>query len=247
MYQLLNKLARKVKYPQRPTLVGKLISQIYYEPGVSRIRDKDVDYVVVGGNKFYPSEQLWCVTQPVGPWFEGTRETDIALDIGADIGGVTIPLAKKCKKVYAVEPIYFKELERNVELNRLGNIEIWPHALGKKDQQSIIIEYGPYRTQVWSYTLKSLLDLCGGKIDFLKIDVEGAEWDIPLYQEILDIRELRIEFHRRRGHKEDMANLEEWNDWLECNRYEVKLDRDLHKEISILFTGVDYMRASKLE
>jgi len=245
MYELINKLARKAKYSKQIPLFNKVITQMYYEPGVSRIRDKDVDYVVVGGNKFYSHEQLWCVTQPDwNQWLSGVRETDICLDIGADIGGITIPLAKRCKEVTAVEPVWFKELERNISLNKLSNVRVLPIALTRSRTKSIEVKFGSKIRTVAGW---SLLDILAntGPVDFLKMDIEGAEWSIPLYPEILTIRELRIEFHRRRGHKEDITNLEEWKDWLECNGYEVILDRDLHNEISILFSGIDYMRASK--
>jgi FkbM family methyltransferase len=245
MYNFINNLARKVKYPKSSTFINKIINQMYYEQGVSCIRNKDVDYIVVGGNKFYPHEQLWCVTQPEGPWFEGIRETDIALDLGADIGGVTIPLARKCKKVYSVEPVYYEALNNNVKLNSLTNVEVIPYALGK-DIGFTSIEYGSgKRSDVPCFPLIEFINK--DKIDFLKVDIEGAEWGIPCYPEIRGIRELRIEFHRRRGHKEDKEHVLEWIDWLECNGYKVEVDINVHKEISILFSGVDYMRASKIE
>jgi FkbM family methyltransferase len=58
------------------------------------------------------------------------RDTDILLDIGAHVGSITIPAARKVKHVFAFESLFTDELRENVRLNGLTNVTIFPLALG---------------------------------------------------------------------------------------------------------------------
>ena len=242
MHKLLNMLARRIKYPKHSNLLNRIINQMYYSPSEVMIRKKDIDYVVMEECKFYPSEHLNTLLRTEGNlWFEGIKEDDIVLDIGACIGSVTIPLAKKAKKVYAVEPLLHKELRRNIELNKLTNIEVIPQGIGKGETR---IEYGNCSGTALLVPFKTLLESVNeGRVDFLKMDCEGYEWEVNP-EEVIGIRELRIEFHRRRGER-DTRKVAEWVDFLEHNGYKVVIGRDIHKEASILFDGIDYLRASR--
>lgn len=118
------------------------------------------------------------------------------LDIGADIGYYTILLARLASPgaVFAFEPIPQARdtLERNVERNALKNIAVSPFALGNAAASAWIEQ--PFE--------KSRLNLSGVKpatgdvaveirrfdelagalgiqhVDFLKLDVEGAEHEV---------------------------------------------------------------------
>ncbi|MCL6500923.1 MAG: RsmD family RNA methyltransferase [Candidatus Pacearchaeota archaeon] len=52
------------------------------------------------------------------------KKNEIVVDMFAGIGYFTLPLAKKVKKVYAIElnPVSFKYLQENIKLNKLKNI-----------------------------------------------------------------------------------------------------------------------------
>ncbi|MBS3056539.1 MAG: methyltransferase [Candidatus Aenigmarchaeota archaeon] len=52
------------------------------------------------------------------------KKSETVLDMFAGIGYFTLPIAKKVKKVYAVEknPLAFKYLKENIELNKLNNV-----------------------------------------------------------------------------------------------------------------------------
>lgn len=125
------------------------------------------------------------------------------LDVGAHFGYYTLLAAKRCGKVVAVEPRpdIRAVLWENIKRNSLGNVEVVETALfskaahgyvGRKNQLQVS-EGGPQRV----VTLDSL-DLAP---DVIKIDVEGAEYDILVGGEQTLLRHdpaLLIEVHVRK-------------------------------------------------
>lgn len=128
--------------------------------------------------------------------FKDIRETDIVLDIGAGCGGFTLPAARKAKKVYAVEPLFTSELEDNIQRNNIKNVQVIPFALG--DYREMDISYSGCKKKLQTVTFDEVLEQCGGKIDFLKCDCEGAEWTIKP-ELLFGIRRLEIELHNSTG------------------------------------------------
>ena len=57
------------------------------------------------------------------------RPDDIVLDIGACIGGFTVPAALRCAHVYAVEPLYAGQLRENIAFNSLENVTVLEKAI----------------------------------------------------------------------------------------------------------------------
>lgn len=242
--EYINRIAKGIK----KSPLRKYFNQLYYDPNTAIFRLKDIDYVVVDGCKFYPSDQLGSVVRPEGEWFEGVKGDDVVVDIGADIGAVAIPLAKKAKRVIAVEPLFADELKRNVDLNGLENVEVLELGIGPKDLailEAPIFEYSSKRQRAMVYSLQTLKERVGEQIDFIKVDCEGCEMHI-MPEEFRGIREIRIEFHIRRGHKqEDYRKIDQWVDWLKKEEYKVDVKYGAHQEPTILFADSVYLRASK--
>lgn len=121
------------------------------------------------------------------------------LDIGSDAGIFAIAAAKKLGegKAYAFEPCSatFKLLERNVRLNRLGNVEAVRTAVGDHVGQAVLRINAPGKDRLNTLgmpshpdcqivaqqtvpvtTLDAFLEAKGiSKVDVMKVDVEGAE------------------------------------------------------------------------
>jgi FkbM family methyltransferase len=112
------------------------------------------------------------------------------LDLGANVGQYSIPLAKRFERVIAVEPnpLALKVLHRNVQLNGLRNVTIVAKAVSPY-HGSVQLHEGRFLT-TWStvpsslpsvsveaITLDELLEE-SGPLDLLKIDVEDAELEI---------------------------------------------------------------------
>jgi FkbM family methyltransferase len=124
-------------------------------------------------------------------------ETDTVVDIGANIGCFALHAARLAKKgrVYAFEPVpaTFSYLERN--LSRNGARNVVPVRKGVtsdgKVRQITASKRNHFRSSLYLHTddpnaerliidTASLAHIVSGlrKIDFLKIDAEGAEYEI---------------------------------------------------------------------
>lgn len=136
----------------------------------------------------------------------------VVVDVGANIGAFTLAAARRAKTVYALEPVgdNFEALCENVELNGGRNISLHRLAMSGTDGEAQISVSGTSSSiylrppgtsleSVRTVTLESFLDEQGiGQVDFLKMDCEGAEWDILLKTPasvLSRIRHIELEFH----------------------------------------------------
>lgn len=104
----------------------------------------------------------------------------VVADIGANLGFFTLLLSNLSKKVIAFEPdpVSFKRLTENTKA--LTNVEIHNKAVGVPGKQMLFGE--PGRGTNSFYHRKTPIGevevVSGPKVDFAKIDVEGAEIDV---------------------------------------------------------------------
>lgn len=125
------------------------------------------------------------------------NEGDIVFDVGANSGFFTLYSSSKATngKVFAFEPVpyLFEKINKTVSLNDIGNVVVENIAIGKdEDSSSFYISkdhngcHSFYKRdgELDKVTVKSkgLEKYCREnnitKIDFLKLDCEGAEYDI---------------------------------------------------------------------
>lgn len=130
-------------------------------------------------------KNVYCREIPV-------RGNDLVVDIGANVGVFTLFAGKRTRgHVYAIEPVaaLVEGLNNNVRRNALHNVSVHPGAAGGRDDLA------------GATTLQRFMDEQGiAKIDFLKIDCEGAEGEIfkSLPTEYLDrIENIALESHDR--------------------------------------------------
>jgi len=117
---------------------------------------------------------------------------DIAIEVGSNIGALTVPMARRCRKVYAFEPQpdNFSMLLRNLKDNNLGNVETGNCALGSRCGITHIpyldslghhnygrVEVGDSGCTVTMQRLDDMID-ADDRIKFIKIDVEGHELEV---------------------------------------------------------------------
>jgi len=147
------------------------------------------------GSAFKATKNFWVVLDEVRREYDWSdmRSTDILLDIGAHIGSITIPAARKVKHVYAVEPLFTDELRENICLNGLTNVTILPFALGNGGAIDISF-FESEKKNIQTRTFREILELCGEQIDFLKCDCEGGEWFINV-RDLEGIRRIEMEVH----------------------------------------------------
>lgn len=154
------------------------------------------------------------------------EDGDRVIDIGAQVGIVSIYLAKKHPGIfidaYEPSPENFARLWRNIKANNVTNVMLWNMAVtgdgrdlelhGNPEQNSggisAFTSNGTGKSYtVPSVTLKEIFDPHYiNRVKLLKIDCEGAEYEILEGSDLLDrIDYLRGEFHinnrlREQGH-----------------------------------------------
>lgn len=172
----------------------KVINSLFYDENQLIIESPEyIDYVVMkNSNKFYMSRLINGVTQAQQDYvFDDIRKNDIVIDIGASIGGFSIPASEKAKHVYAVEPMTPIMLNKNIRLNEKTNIDVFGTALGNGAFKEI--KWSGESKIIETKTLSEIKKMCDG-CDFLKIDCEGCEWDIQP-EELEGIRRIEMEVH----------------------------------------------------
>jgi FkbM family methyltransferase len=144
-------------------------------------------------------------------------EKSIVVDVGAHIGSFSIMVARRVHKVLAFEPepSNYRMLKKNMELNRLENMRIFEMAVsGHSGYQDIytypsgssadysLYKSGMMKVQAGAIPVISIEDIIKRedlpRIDFLKLDCEGAEHDILRYMHVetaAKIMEIAMERH----------------------------------------------------
>lgn len=145
---------------------------------------------------------------------------NIVVDIGAHIGGYAVYAAKLGARVIAYEPMpkTYELLVKNLELNRCGNVRAYNAALSSStgiitlntDADGTILTSiyhdasFPHKVAVPSVSLHEAFRRNKLKhVDVLKLDVEGAEYDILLNAQPADLRKVQtiiMEFHDHLSH-----------------------------------------------
>jgi FkbM family methyltransferase len=147
-------------------------------------------------------------------------ENSRVLDIGAHVGIVSMYLAKTygCKvQAYEPNPHNYKRLVANLKANGLDRLVTAHNLAVTGDGRDVVISeanpggnsgghtiYGTNGVTVGSTTLKAMLD--GAPVDLLKIDCEGAEFEILADVESLkQVKAIRGEFHAVNGDVDALA------------------------------------------
>ena len=148
-------------------------------------------------------------------------ENPIIIDIGANVGTVSFYFAKKYPncKIFAYEPhpLNFQNLLKGIKENKITNVYPFNLAVLSKSDLSIKIHLHENNTaassafrflpddpyvEVKTISLEDIIKLNNiPYVDFLKIDCEGAEFDILentslFYNNEIPIKNMFIEFHR---------------------------------------------------
>jgi FkbM family methyltransferase len=119
------------------------------------------------------------------------------VDVGAHVGYYTLLFAKNVGssgRVLSFEPLpaNFAVLQKNVEINGLKYVELFTSALFSSSRElainlptnsnsgeaSVTESSDPKRMQIRATTLDAITSELNVRPDFIKIDVEGCEWDV---------------------------------------------------------------------
>lgn len=136
---------------------------------------------------------VWIIQEYNRPDYQ-ISENDIIIDIGAHIGLFTLYVSQYCKKgkIFSFEPVEenYELLLENIQLNKIENVVAIKKAVsgGEKSIKIYLNEdqaaHSTYShrdsfIETESISLKEIIDHNSiQKCNFLKIDCEGAEYDI---------------------------------------------------------------------
>ncbi len=175
-------------------------------------------------------------------------EGAITLDIGANIGVNSIRMSKlvgENGKVFSIEPfeININRFNKNINLNGIKNVELVPFAFGNKDELKKV-HINLDEENLGSLSLRNnkpgdiLINVKIGddwilhnkidKIDFIKIDVEGYEWNVidGLKNTIAKCHPKIIIEWDTNYQLDAGIDLNVWNDFIEKNNYHIyQIDR----------------------
>lgn len=171
---------------------------------------------------------------------------DIVIDIGANVGMVSIYLAKKFPniKIYSFEahPNTYSNFIKNIEANNVSNI--FPHnlAVSSKDNELLTITLDIINTGSSSFfkdggfMSENVNTICLDtivknnnikKIKYLKIDCEGAEFDILENSNMInevEIENIGIEIHSfMKSHGKDVESLKNLVKKISINNPHIKI------------------------
>jgi FkbM family methyltransferase len=200
----------------------------YYEPTVLGWKDEIPTF-------FRDAKELWFRQYEPKPG-------DTIIDVGAGRGEDLLPFAQgvgPAGRVVAVEahPATYSHLKRFCELNRLSNV--FPiHAAVMDTPGAVSIDDGEFwlTNTVRSVgegirvTATTVDDICRGltlgQIDFLKMNIEGAEVQalLGMNETISKVRKLCIcchDFRADRGHGEEYRTRDFVTDFLMKHRFNV--------------------------
>jgi FkbM family methyltransferase len=182
------------------------------------------------------------------PTFE-VRSGDVVVDIGAHIGVFTIFAARRGCEVYCYEPLpeNFALLKLNVHLNNLndrvrmfqlalaGTRGLLPLRVSARGLASFRLQ-GERRTIVRAILLEDVINNVG-RVDFLKMDVEGAEREIFLRNDLNKnvlhvISRIAMECHSLR----DTIGIK---DLLKSNGFAVSIRKGGHPSLFYIYAARD--------
>jgi len=157
--------------------------------------------------------------------YSDVPEGSVVLDVGANIGAFSLTASRRAAVVYALEPVgaNFDVLRRNVELNQAGNVIAERLAMAAENGECEMSIAGVFSSmhfrdsgaraeKVPTITLERFLEERGlAEVDYMKMDCEGAEWDILLNAPpnvLARIKHIEMEFHNI-GNETDPRMLQE--------------------------------------
>lgn len=196
--------------------------------------------------------EIWADKCYTPPGFE-IQEHDLIVDIGSNIGAFSIFASGYAKKgtVYSIEPVTenFELLERNSKLNKITNIVLIRKAITESSgERQIFVQLGDTtmhsfynpkgeskKTTVNTLSLNNFMELYKiEKIDFLKMDCEGSEYEILFgtpEKTLRKIKKISMESHPL----DEKRNLDSMEKYLEQKGFKVSSNR----KIGILYASKD--------
>lgn len=197
-------LAHFTRHAKMDSLSAKLIPPNYlYSPGTFRNCNIDGINFLLDMSETNGHSNYYSLSEPAEELlFSNIKEGMTIIDVGANIGAITLKSAKKVGlpgKVFSFEPspINFKRASTNISLNKFTNITLINQGLGNEKSTVFLYNVNPNnrgmlrilqddsqnnsfeKEEVEIDTLDSSMQKFSiPRPDFIKIDVEGFEFKV---------------------------------------------------------------------
>jgi FkbM family methyltransferase len=200
VYKLINFYTQRFSFPHRGwKYFRRLLKTWDIEKREYRKKISNGMFMLLTPSEHIQQQLFWYgyYEEPVALLLEHiTEPNSIVLDIGANVGYFTLIAAKKAKtgKIFSFEPVseLCEQLRKNIEENKLNNVEINRLAVGEHNQDAVIFLSGsdnqgmsslrppenfagisqPIRTiRIDNWAIENNIK----KIDVIKLDIEGSE------------------------------------------------------------------------
>jgi len=183
-----------------------------------RLEFRDGRHLVIPVNDMQAYVEVFLLGDYDIPGYDWSSVMTI-VDAGANVGTATLWFAGRCPnaRIVAVEPGAAARalLERNLDANLLaGRVEVLAAAVGGENGRGVyeegeatilgrVVPVGADKQLPQAVDVVGLESLAAGGLDLLKLDCEGAEYDILLRAPESALRQVRAvvgEYHPAPGH-----------------------------------------------
>lgn len=140
---------------------------------------------------------------------------DIAVDVGANIGAFSIVNTNKFKKIISFEPSDYSYDECKKNIKELENCDVYKYAVSNKSNQQLKLKAykssnysgnaSTIESNLWdnnNFEIVNTISLDDifekfniNRINYLKIDCEGGEYDFLMNKDLKNIDSIGIEIH----------------------------------------------------
>ncbi len=177
-------------------------SSLFYKNGITKSINGATIRFPLAYSRYYPHNY-----EPLKQEFIEKYAQGLCVDLGAHIGLYTVLLSRQATQVIAFEPTAFtrKVLTRTITFNGCTNVLVRNEAVSDKsatrnfydtgDKISNANSFAPIGNPISVQTIS--LDELNLRIDFLKVDIEGAELLVlkGALQSLKYIRYMTLEIH----------------------------------------------------
>jgi FkbM family methyltransferase len=173
--------------------IQRWLNARFREEGSIILDNTDISGIrTVAGLEFVMSPDIHSATSIYWRYkFDDLLPSDRIIDLGANVGGFAILVSLISNyTVLAVEPVRYEYLVQNIALN---NAQVVALHKGLGTGTAKKIKWREQESIVFTSPLSRFIAINGG-CDFLKMDVEGAEWDL-VPEELEGIRRIEGQLH----------------------------------------------------
>jgi len=144
----------------------------------------------------------------------------VCVDMGSNIGTFTIEHHAKFEQVYCFEACYENYLKCRENTKNFPNVKVFHLAGFDKSHERVYIkkhvsndhgscsiinhpEWTDEKHPVETISIEDIIQMVGGKIDYMKIDIECGEYGLLMNKDLSAIDCISIELHKQLGEKRD--------------------------------------------